>query len=249
MGEFAGKVVVVTGGSKGIGRATVKRFCEEGAHCVIVNRNAQEGQVYADELKKEGFSASAVAADVGKVSDIKRMTKEVLEGHKKIDVLVNAAGVLRRKLALDSSEEDWDYIMDINLKGAYFCSVEVGRHMVERGEGAIVNLSSLQSRIVLPERSIYAASKGGIRMFTQGMANEWALKGVRVNSISPGFVATEMVLKVMNPALEAFISSRTPMGRAATPEEVADLIAYLASSRASYITGVDVPIDGGWTAS
>ncbi|MDR3565113.1 MAG: SDR family NAD(P)-dependent oxidoreductase [Negativicutes bacterium] len=249
MGEFAGKIVVVTGGSKGIGRAAVKRFCEEGAHCVIVNRNAQEGQVYAEELKKQGLSASAMAADVGKVSVIKQMIQDILKNHKQIDVLVNAAGVLRRKLALDTTEEDWDYIMDINLKGSYFCSVEAGRHMVERGEGAIVNISSLQSRIVLPERSVYAASKGGIRMFTQGMANEWAQKGVRVNSISPGFVATEMVLSVMNPALEAFIASRTPMGRAATPAEVADLIAYLASSRASYITGVDVPIDGGWTAS
>ncbi len=249
MGEFTGKIAVVTGGSKGIGRATVKRLCEAGAHCVIVNRTAQEGKDYAAELNKQGFSAGSITADVGKVNDIKRMVQEIIQANKKIDVLVNAAGVLRRKLALDFTEEDWNYMVDINLKGSYFCSIEVGRHMVERGEGAIVNLASIQAHNVLPERSIYAATKGGIKLFTQGLGNEWGTKGVRINSVSPAFVATEMVLKIMNPALEAFIKSRTPIGRACKPEEVAEVIAFLASPRASYLTGIDVPIDGGWTTS
>lgn len=250
MGEFSDKVVVVTGGSKGIGRATVRKFCEEGAHSIIVSRNGQEGQEYADELQKLGFSAGAVAADMGVVSDIKTMAQNLIKQYQKIDVLVNCAGVNVRKLALDYNEEDWDYIMDINLKGSYFCSVEIGRHMVARGSGAIVNLSSLQGHLVLPERTIYAASKGGVAQFTKGLANEWAKSGVRVNSISPAFIGTPMVAKVMeDPAWVQLIQSRTPMGRVGTPEEVADLIAYLASSRASYITGADIPIDGGWTAS
>jgi len=250
VGEFSDKVVVVTGGSKGIGRATVRKFCEEGAHSIIVSRNGQEGQEYADELQKLGFSAGAVAADMGVVSDIKTMAQNLIKQYQKIDVLVNCAGVNVRKLALDYNEEDWDYIMDINLKGSYFCSVEIGRHMVARGSGAIVNLSSLQGHLVLPERTIYAASKGGVAQFTKGLANEWAKSGVRVNSISPAFIGTPMVAKVMeDPAWVQLIQSRTPMGRVGTPEEVADLIAYLASSRASYITGADIPIDGGWTAS
>lgn len=247
--EFEGKIVVVTGGSRGIGGATVRRFCEQGAHCIIISRSAQDCEAYAEELSKEGYNASAMAADVGKVSDIKRLVEEIIAKYGKVDVLVNAAGVLRRKLALDQTEEDWDYVMNINLKGSYFCSVEFGRHMVAAGSGAIVNVSSLQGRIVLPERSVYAASKGGMKQFTQGLANEWGGTGVRVNAVSPGFISTEMVLKVMNPELAAFIKSRTPMGRPGTPEEVADLIVYLASPRASYVTGVDVPVDGGWTAS
>ncbi len=248
--EFAGKVVVVTGGSEGIGRATVRRFCEEGAHAVIVSRNEEKCRAYAAELKEDGYSADAVSADVGKVDDIKRMVAAVIAACGRIDVLVNCAGVNIRKVALDYTEADWDYMMDINLKGTYFCSLEAGRHMVARGAGAIVNLSSIQGHIVLPERTIYAAGKAGVMQFTKGLANEWAQKGVRVNSISPGFVGTPMVMQVLNdPAWLQLIQSRTPMGRVAAPEEIADLIVFLASDRASYITGADVPIDGGWTAS
>lgn len=250
MGEFSEKVVMVTGGSKGIGGAAVRRFCQEGAHCILVSRNGQEGQAYAAELRQQGWKASAMAADVGRVSAIRQMIQESIDQYGKIDVLVNCAGVNVRKLALDYSEEDWDYIMDINLKGSYFCSVEVGRHMVARGAGAIVNLSSLQGHIVLPERTIYAASKGGVAQFTKGLANEWAKSGVRVNSISPAFIGTPMVAKVMeDPAWVSLIQSRTPLGRVGTPEEVAELILFLASDRASYITGADIPIDGGWTAT
>jgi NAD(P)-dependent dehydrogenase (short-subunit alcohol dehydrogenase family) len=248
--EFAGKIAVVTGGSAGIGRATIKRFCEEGAHGVIVSRDERKSQAYVAELMQQGFSASAVAADVGKVSDIKRMVKTVIDCHGQIDALVNCAGVHIRKAALDYNEEDWDYMMDINLKGAYFCSVEAGRHMVARGSGAIINLNSIQGHIVLPERTIYAAGKGGLMQFTKGLANEWAKLGVRVNSISPGFVGTPMVMQVLeDPAWLQLIKSRTPMGRVAAPEEIANLIVYLASDRASYITGADIAIDGGWTAS
>lgn len=250
MGEFMGKVVLVTGGSKGIGRATVRRFCEEGAMCIIVSRHSDECQKYADELIAEGFSACGLAADVSKVSDIKEMVKTAIERYGRIDVLVNSAGVNIRKMAVEYSEDEWDYIMTINLKGSYFCSVEVGKQMVAQGAGAIINLASLQSHITLPRLSIYAASKAGIRQFTKGLANEWAQTGVRVNSISPAFIATPLVEKVLqDPAWRQIIDSRTPMKRPGTPEEVADLIVFLASPRASYITGADIPIDGGWTAS
>jgi NAD(P)-dependent dehydrogenase (short-subunit alcohol dehydrogenase family) len=249
MGEFSDKVVVVTGGSKGIGRAVVRRFCAEGAHCIIVSRNDREGREYVGELQRLGFGASAIAADVSKVSAIRTMAQTVIDRYEKIDVLVNCAGVNVRKPALEYSEEEWDYIIGINLKASYFCSVEIGRHMVARGSGAIVNLSSLQGHIVLPKLSIYAASKGGVAQFTKGLANEWAKSGVRVNAISPAFICTPLVEKVLeDPAWSGLVQSRTPMGRVGTPEEVAELIAFLASSRASYITGADISIDGGWTA-
>lgn len=249
MSEFPGKIVLVIGGSKGIGKATVRRFCEEGAHCIIVSRHSDECQAYAEQLKAEGFAASGLAVDVSRVASIKDMVKAVVAKHGRIDVLVNSAGVNIRKLATEYSEEDWDYIINTNLKGTYFCCVAVGEQMVSQGAGAIINLSSLQSHITLPRLSIYAASKAGIRQFTKGLANEWAQSGVRVNSISPAFITTPLVAKVLqDPAWRQIIDSRTPMKRPGAPEEVADLILYLASSRASYITGVDVPIDGGWTA-
>jgi len=250
VGEFTGKIVLVTGGSKGIGRAAVRRFCEEGATCIIVSRHQDECQNYVTELMADGFSASGSVADVSKVGDIKQMVDTAIEKYGAIDVLVNSAGVNIRKMSLEYLEADWDYIIDINLKGSYFSCVEVGKHMVARGAGAIINLSSLQSHITLPGLSIYAASKAGIRQFSKGLANEWAQSGVRINSISPAFISTELVEPVLqDPVWRKMIDSRTPMKRPGTPEEVADLIAFLASSRSSYITGADIAIDGGWTAS
>ena len=249
MKEFHEKIVVVTGGSEGIGKATVKRFCDEDALCIIVSRNKNKCQEYADQLNKEGYKADFVSADVCKVDDIKKMIQTVIDRYDHIDVLVNCAGVNVRKLALDYSEDDWDYIMDINLKGSFFCCIECGKDMVARGTGSIITMSSLQGHIVLPERSIYAASKGGVKQFTKGLANEWAKSGVRINSISPAFISTPMVKAVWNDvSWRQLIESRTPMGRTGTPEEVAELILFLASPRASYITGADIVIDGGWTA-
>ena len=250
MGEFSGQVVLVTGGSKGIGAATVRRFCEEDAHCIIVSRHLEECQNFAEELKREGFSASALAADVSNVSDIKKMVADAISQFGKIDVLVNSAGVNNRKYAVDYVEEDWDYIMNINLKGAYFCAVEVGKEMLKRQRGAIISLSSLQSHINMQRLSIYGASKAGIRNFTKGLANEWAAQGIRVNCVSPAFISTPLVEKVLqDPSYTTIINSRTPMKRVGTPNEVANVILFLASEKASYITGTDIAIDGGWTAS
>ena len=250
MGEFAGKVVMVTGGSKGIGRAAVHRFCEEGATCIIVSRHGDECRHYAAELAAMGHKAGGLAADVSSVGDIKGMVQSAIAQHGRIDVLVNAAGISNRKMAVDYTEEDWDQIIDINLKGAYFCCLAVGKQMISQGGGTIVNIASLQSHITLPALSIYAASKAGVRQFTKGLANEWAPLGIRVNSISPAFIETAMVEKVLqNPVNRQLLESRTPLKRAGTPGEVAELILFLASPRSSYITGADIPIDGGWTAS
>ena len=250
MHDFSGQVVLVTGGSKGIGRATVHKFCEKGARCVVVSRHLDECEAYVRELTDKGWRAEAEAADIGKVADIKRMVASVVSRHGKIDVLVNCAAVNVRKQAIDYTEEDWDHIEGINLKGLFFCCTEVGRVMLAQGHGAVVNLASLQSHIVLKERCIYAATKGGVSQITKGLANEWAKGGVRVNSISPGFVMTPMVKPVLDdPYWRNLIDMRTPMGRAGQPEEIADLIMFLASSAAAYITGTDVAIDGGWLAS
>jgi 2-deoxy-D-gluconate 3-dehydrogenase len=249
MGEFEGKVAIVTGGSKGIGRATVYRFCQEGATCVIVNRSEAEGQKYARELVEQGYSAVSLAADVSKVEDIKRMVETVIKQFNRIDILVNCAGVNIRKPAIEYTEEDWNFMVDINLKGTFFTCLEVGKHMIEQGGGAIVNLASLQSEEVLPERSIYAATKGGVRQLTKAFAVEWAKYGIRVNAVSPAFIKTPMVERVLeDPHWQQVITSRTLLGRPGSPEEVAEVILFLASPRASYITGANIMVDGGWTA-
>lgn len=249
MGEFDGKVVIVTGGTKGIGRAAVKKFCEAGATAIIVNRSEKEGKEYEKELVESGYKAEAIAADVSKVGDIKNMVEIVLQKYGKIDVLVNCAGVNRRKKAIEYNEEDWDFMVDINLKGVFFTCLEVGKTMIERGEGAIVNISSIQGEVVLPERSIYAITKGGVKQLTKALAVEWSKFGVRVNAISPAFVETPMVEKVLEDEnWRNIILSHTPMGRVGKPEEIAEVILFLASERASYITGANIMVDGGWTA-
>ncbi|MEN3183981.1 MAG: SDR family NAD(P)-dependent oxidoreductase [Atribacterota bacterium] len=250
MGELEGKVAVVTGGSNGIGRAVVRRFCEEGASCVVADIDREKSEEYVRELREKGYNALAVPVDVSKVTAIKNAVQSVLEHFGRIDILVNCAGVNVRKPAVEYTEEDWNFMVDINLKGTFFFCLEVGKHMIARGGGgAIVNLASLQSEEVLPERAIYAATKGGVRQLTKAFAVEWAKYGIRVNAVSPAFIRTPMVEKVLaDPQWYNLIVARTPLGRPGTPEEVAELILFLASSRASYITGANIPIDGGWMA-
>lgn len=250
LGELEGKVAVVTGGSNGIGRAVVRRFCEEGASCVVADIDREKSEEYVRELREKGYNALAVPVDVSKVAAIKNAVQSVLEHFGRIDILVNCAGVNVRKPAIEYTEEDWNFMVDINLKGTFFFCLEVGKHMIARGGGgAIVNLASLQSEEVLPERAIYAATKGGVRQLTKAFAVEWAKYGIRVNAVSPAFIRTPMVEKVLaDPQWYNLIVARTPLGRPGTPEEVAELILFLASSRASYITGANIPIDGGWMA-
>ncbi len=250
LGELDGQVAIVTGGSNGIGRAVVQRFCEEGASCVIVDIDQEKSQQYVRELEERGYRASAVLVDVSKVLAIREAVQTVLQQFGRIDILVNCAGVNVRKPAIEYTEEDWNFMVDINLKGTFFFCLEVGKHMIARGGGGvIVNLASLQSEEVLPERAIYAATKGGVRQLTKAFAVEWAKYGIRVNAVSPAFIKTPMVEKVLaDPKWYNLIVSRTPLGRPGTPEEVAELILFLASPRSSYITGANIPIDGGWTA-
>ncbi|MFZ7102149.1 MAG: SDR family NAD(P)-dependent oxidoreductase [Peptococcaceae bacterium] len=250
MGEFNGKVALVTGGTKGIGRATVLELCNEGAHTVIASRNAAEGARFIEELTSRGLEASYVQADVGSLADIKKMVQEVLHHKGKIDILVNCAGVNIRKPIEDYHEDDWNYMVDINMKGTFFTCQEVGKSMIARGiKGAIVNVGSIQNEEVLPERGIYAGTKGAVKQMTKAFAIEWVKHGIRANSIAPAFISTPLVEKVLDdPQWKQLIISRTPMGRAGKPEEVAHLIVFLCSEKASYITGTNMMIDGGWTA-
>ncbi len=249
MAELQDRIAIVTGGSRGIGRAIVRRLCEEGAIGVIANRNELEGKGYADELCREGYKAVALPVDVSRVQDIKKLVEAVINQFGRIDILVNSAGVNVRKPALEYTEEEWQFMVDVNLKGVFFTCLEVGKRMIAQRSGAIVNIASLQSEEVLSGRAIYAATKGGVRQLTKALAVEWAEYGVRVNAVSPAFIKTPMVERVLShPLWDAIIRTRTPLGRPGTPEEVAEVVLFLVSPRSSYITGVNVLVDGGWTA-
>ncbi|MGC8779228.1 MAG: SDR family NAD(P)-dependent oxidoreductase, partial [Candidatus Caldatribacteriaceae bacterium] len=167
---------------------------------------------------------------VSRVEDVKKLVTEVIARFGRIDILVNGAGVNVRKKAVEYTEEEWNLMVDVNLKGTFFTCIEVGKHMIAQKSGVIVNIASLQSEEVLSQRSIYAATKGGVRQLTKSLAVEWAKYGIRVNAISPAFIKTPMVEEVLrDPSWQKLILSRTPLGRPGTPEEVAELVLFLVS--------------------
>lgn len=238
---LAGRVCLVTGAAQGIGEACARRFTADAARVVVADVNDDRGLQVADEL-----DAMYVHCDVGDRAQVEGMVEAVLEEHGRIDVLVNNAGIVRGAPLLDMSEEDFDAVLRVNLKGAFLVGQAVAREMVRAGRGAIVNLSSVNSVMTIPTIAGYNVSKGGINQLTRVMALDLADKGVRVNAVAPGTIVTEMAQAVLaDEATRRRVMSRTPMGRFGEPTEVADAVAFLASDAASYITGEILFIDGG----
>lgn len=237
-----GRVVVVTGGAQGIGEACVRRFVAEGARVVVVDLDDARGQALADAVH-----GLYVHCDVGSKTAVDAMVARVLEMHGRIDVLVNNAGIFRAADFLDVSEADFDAVIRVNLKGAFLVGQAVARAMVALGGGAIVNMSSVNGTLAIPNISSYNVSKGGINQLTRVMALALADRGVRVNAVAPGTIATELAAKAVLTSDEARhkILSRTPMKRLGEPSEIADVVAWLASDAASYVTGEIVTVDGG----
>jgi NAD(P)-dependent dehydrogenase (short-subunit alcohol dehydrogenase family) len=184
--DLSGKVAIVTGGNRGIGFAIAKGLTTAGAAVVIANRNADEGQKAADTLKSEGLQAIAVQTDVSDKSSVSNLVKAVIDEFKQIDILVNSAGVIQRGLVEDFTEEQWDYIININLKGLFFCCQLVGKEMIKQKKGKIINISSNVSEVIQSLRVVYAVSKAGVSHLTRGLALEWAKYNINVNAIGPG---------------------------------------------------------------
>ena len=258
----AGQVVLVSGGSRGIGRAIAQGFAERGAHVVISSRDADNlvktaGELAAiaadaDPALRGGQSAGtvrAIAADVAQAADIERLVEETLAAHGRIDTLINVAGVNRRKPALELTEDDYDFILDINLKGAFLLSRAVGRHMVARRAGNQINIASLNTDRPLKNVLPYAVSKAGIAHMTRALAVEWGPARIRVNAIAPGFVLTDLTRKLWSePTMQAWGFANTPLQRLGQPEDMVGAALFLASAGASFMTGQTIYVDGGFTA-
>lgn len=241
-----GQVVVVSGGSRGIGRAIAEGFAKRRAKVVITGRDAQTLSEVAEEI---GQGTKGIVCDVAKSEDIDALATQVVADFGQIDTLVNVAGVNRRKPALDVTEDDYDFILDINLKGAFLLSQAVGRHMVERGSGCQINIASLNTDRPLKDVLPYAMSKAGIAQMTRGLALEWGPSGVRVNGIAPGFVLTDLTQKLWSePTMQAWGKANTPQERLGVPNDMIGAAIFLASPAAAFLTGQTLYVDGGFTA-
>jgi len=245
--RLAGRVAAVTGSSRGIGRAIAAAFLAEGARVIVNSRQAEAAAATAREL---GSDTRGVAADVSMPEGAQAVVQAALETFGRLDVMVPNAGINIVKPAVDYAPEEWRGILATNLDGVFYCAQAAGRAMLEQRSGSIISIASVLSYSAFPQRAAYAAAKGGLLMLTKVLAVEWAAAGVRVNAIAPGYVATDMVKglagegKVDLPA----VRRRTPMGRLATPEEIAKAAVFLASDEASFITGETLVVDGGWLA-
>ena len=236
------RVVIVTGGAQGIGEACARRFAREGARVVVADVQDARGQALAAEL-----GASYLHCDVGDKAQVDTLVAQVMRAHGRIDVLVNNAGIFKAADFLDVTEADFDAVLRVNLKGAFLVGQAVAREMARAGRGSIVNMSSVNSVLAIPSIASYNVSKGGINQLTRAMALALADKGVRVNAVGPGTIATELAAQAVLTSEDARnkIMMRTPMKRLGEPGEIADVVAYLASDAASYVTGEILVVDGG----
>ncbi len=246
-----GKVVVVTGGGRGLGRAIAQGFADEGAEVVIVGRDAATLATTAAEMVGHGARVHPYAADISDPVAVEGLASHLLDHFGRVDALVNNAGINPYyKRAEDTSFAEWKQLIDVNLTGVFLASTQIGRSMLERRSGSIVNITSVAGHVGLSRATAYCAAKGGVEMMTRQLAIEWADRTVRVNCVAPAYFESDLTAGLRShDRLSAKIVGRTPLGRYGKADELTGACLYLASSAASYVTGQTIMVDGGWTAS
>ncbi len=243
--QLKGKTAVVTGGSRGIGRAIALQLAANEAN-VIVNytSNSEAAHSVVREIEAMGVSGMAVKADVSKGEEVENLVNEVLNTFGSIDILVNNAGINRDNLIIRMTEQEFDDVINTNLKGAFICTKSVSRVMIKQKSGKIINVSSVVGIIGNSGQSNYAAAKAGLIGFTKSMAKELAKRGINVNAVAPGFIETDMTSKLPEKVKEEFLNN-IPLKRTGKPEDIAKAVLFLASEYSDYITGQVINIDGG----
>jgi 3-oxoacyl-(acyl-carrier-protein) reductase len=245
MKELAGKVCLVTGGTRGIGRATALAFAEAGADVVFsYQHSTEQAQEVTTRIAEKGVRARGYQADVGSVEDVRTMAATIQAEFGPVSILVNNAGITRDKSFLKMTKEMWDDVLRVNLDGPFITTRAILPAMLETGWGRVINVSSIIGQTGNFGQANYAASKGGLISFTLSLAREVARKGVTVNAVAPGFIQTDMTSGMPEAALDQ-VRTMTPMGRLGRAEEIADAIVFLASPRAAYITGQVLAVNGG----
>lgn len=253
MKRLSGKVVIITGAGRGIGRRAALLFASEGAKLLLVDINAEAGESVAEEVLSEGGEAVFIKTDLTNAADVEAMVAAALERYGHIDVLYNNAGINHYGKLADTEESDWDKVMAVNVKSVYLTCKYVIPVMAAQNKGSIVNTGSTASLVGLKSLAVYTASKGAVLQLTRNMALDYAKDGIRVNALCPGVTATEMTQQVIDddpdpPAARERFDRVIPRGSMADPVEIANTALFLASDEASYITGAAIPVDGGYTA-
>jgi len=244
-----GKVAVVTGATRGIGRGVALRLAEAGAQVVVAGRNERALGALAAEIAAGVGDASPIVMDVADVASIRRGFTDVKRRLGSVDILVNNAGLGANHPAEDVTEADWDEMMAVNLRGLFFCCQAAGRVMLEQGAGRIVNMSSQAGIVGIRNHAAYSASKGGVNLLTKVLALEWSERGVTVNAVAPTFISTPGTAeRLEQPEFLRSVLDRIPIGRVGTVDDVAGAVIYLASPAAAMVTGHILVVDGGWTA-
>jgi NAD(P)-dependent dehydrogenase (short-subunit alcohol dehydrogenase family) len=245
-----GRTAIVTGAASGIGKSTVLMFAAAGARVVAVDMDAKGAEATVEEAKGNGGDAIALHADVTGKASVEAMVGKAHGHYGRIDFLVNSAGVTKRFPAVDFPEDEWDRIIDINLKGSFLCAQAVGRHMIEQSFGRIINIASIAGIAGYANTVAYQSSKGGVVQMSRALAAEWGKYNITVNAVAPGIVMTPMqeVLRQQDPArFEAFLS-KMAIGKPSSPEDIAAAVYYLCTPRAALVTGHVLPVDGGYLA-
>jgi 3-oxoacyl-[acyl-carrier protein] reductase len=242
--KLKGKVALVTGAAQGIGKAVGLLLARNGANIVVSDINLEKAEETAKEIESIGRNAMAVKVDVANLSDVERMVAAVLEKFDKIDILVNNAGITRDKLILRMTEEDWDVVLNVNLKGTFNCTKAVIRHMAKQRSGKIVSIASVVGEMGNAGQVNYSASKAGVIGLTKTIAREFAQRGINVNAIAPGYIETPMT-EVLPEKVKEELRRLIPMERLGKPEDVAEAALFLVSEESNYITGHVLNVNGG----